>query len=71
MKTTGINECQETPWGKEFDGKELRGALGGEYDLESRGFAFSCTLEQESTHQLPKHLKMWYSGGFEGSGAFA
>ena len=23
--------------------------LGGKYDLESRGFSFSCTSEQEST----------------------
>ena len=32
--------------------------LGDKYDLESRRFAFFCTPEQESTHQLPKHLQM-------------
>ena len=30
-----------TPWSEELDGKELHGALGGEYDLESRGSVFS------------------------------
>ena len=29
--------------------------LGGKYDLESRGSTFSCTPEQESTHELLKH----------------
>ena len=39
--------------------------LGGKYDLESRRSAFSCTPEQESTHQLPKHLQIWYYAGFK------
>ena len=33
----GMNGCQGTPWSEELDGKELRGALGGERDLELRG----------------------------------
>ena len=37
--------------------------LGGVYDLESRGSAFSCTPEQESTPQISKHLQIlsWFS----------
>ena len=35
---------QGTPWSEELDGKELHGALGGEYDLEPSGSVFFfCT----------------------------
>ena len=36
---SGVNGCQGTPWSEELDGKELHEALGGERDLELRGFA--------------------------------
>ena len=36
-----VNGCQGASWSEELDGKELRGALGGERDLESRGSPFS------------------------------
>ena len=44
--------------------------LGGVYDLELRKSAFSCTPKHESTHQLLKHLTMWYYTGFNGVGVF-
>ena len=34
MKAAGMSGCQGTPWSEELDGKELHGALGGEYDQE-------------------------------------
>ena len=45
--------------------------LGGKYDLKSRESAFSGTPEQESTHQLPKHIKNWYYAGFKAGDVFA
>ena len=44
--------------------------LGGEYDLKSRGSAFSCTPSR-SQHSPSKHLQMWYFAGFRGNGVFA
>ena len=59
-----MNEWQETPRSEE---------LGDKYGLESRGSAFSCSpsQQQKTTHQLPKHLQMWYYAGFEGGNDFA
>ena len=34
----GADGCRGTSWSKELDGKELRGAHGGERDLELIGF---------------------------------
>ena len=34
---SGINRCQGMPWREELNSKELRGALGGERDLELGG----------------------------------
>ena len=50
-KFRGMNGRQGTPRSEE---------LGGKYDLKSRGSAFSFTpsQQQETTHQLPKHLQM-------------
>ena len=36
---SGVNGCQGAPWSEELDGKEVRGALVGERDLELRGSA--------------------------------
>ena len=55
-------------WSEELDGKELNVALGGEYDLEPRGFVFSCTWSQQSSFE---HLQMYYHAGFKGGGVFA
>ena len=47
--------------------------LGDEYDLESRGSSFPSTAsqQQETTHQLRKHLQIWYYAGFKVGGVFA
>ena len=37
----GANGCRGASWSKDLDGKELRGALGGERDLDLWGFAVS------------------------------
>ena len=44
--------------------------LGGDYDLESRGSAFPCTVsqDQETTRQLRKHLQMWHYACFKVDG---
>ena len=36
----GDERMQGTPWSEEFDGKELHGAAGGDYDLKPRGSVF-------------------------------
>ena len=56
-KLRGMNGWQRTPRSEKLDGK---------YDLESRGSAFFCTPQQETTHELPKHLHIWYCCGFKG-----
>ena len=60
-----INECQETPWSEELNGKELHGALGGECDLGPKGSAVFCT---PSTRSQPafQHLQVWYYVDFKG-----
>ena len=63
-----MNGCQGTPWNEELDGKELQGALRGEYNLDPRGSVFSCTRSQHSPFE---HLQMWYYAGFEEGGVFA
>ena len=35
---SGANKCQGASWSGEFDDKEFREALGGERDLELRGY---------------------------------
>ena len=40
----GVNICQGASWSEELDDKELRGALGGERDLEPRGCAVSWNI---------------------------
>ena len=52
---SGTNGCQGTSWSEELDSKELRGALGGECDLESRGSSFSG-------HHLPIFLHLLQCG---------
>ena len=47
MEAGGANRCQGASWSKELDGKELRGALGGEHELETRGCPIFWT---SSTH---------------------
>ena len=38
--SNGMDKCQGASWSGEFDGKELREALGGERNLELRGAPF-------------------------------
>ena len=38
---SGANGCRGASWSEQLDGKELRGALGGERDQEPRGSPFS------------------------------
>ena len=40
-RISGANGCQGASWSEEFDGKELRGELGGERGLKPRGSPFS------------------------------
>ena len=50
-RMSGVNGCQGTPWSEELDPQELRGAPGGERDLELRGSAVSWNIvDLESTH---------------------
>ena len=42
--SNGVNKCQGASWSEDFDDKELRGALGGERDLELRGCAVSWNV---------------------------
>ena len=37
----GAEDCRGTSWSKELDGKDIRGALGGERDLELSDIAAS------------------------------
>ena len=37
MEAGRVNRCQGASWNGELDGKELRGALGDEHELEPRG----------------------------------
>ena len=55
----GASDCRRTSWNKELDGKELRGALGGERDLELTGFAVSRTPSTCLTHPSP--IAVWYA----------
>ena len=46
--------------------------LGGEYDLESRGFTFSVhQVSSRSQHSSSNHPKMWYYSGLKASGVLA
>ena len=50
-RMSGMNGCQGMPWSEKLDDKKLRGALGGERDLELRGSAVSWNIiDLESTH---------------------
>ena len=52
--------------------RNLTERLGGEYDLESRGSAFSCTSKQEPTKlSHAKEYQMLCYAGFKVSGIFA
>ena len=46
----GVNECQGAPCSEELDGKELHGALGDDYDLESRGSVFFLCFSSRRQH---------------------
>ena len=49
-----MNRCQGTSRSEELDDKELRGALGGERDIELRECAVSWNIvDLESIHLLP------------------
>ena len=60
-----VNECQGTPCSEELDGKELHGALGGEYDLELRGSNVSWTSSTWSQPTFQHLLQVWYYADFE------
>ena len=41
--------------------------LGGEYDLEAKGSAFSCTPSAAGANTVTsEHLQMWYYAGLKG-----
>ena len=54
-RRSGVVRSQEASWIKELDGKELRGALGGKRNLETRGSSFSG-------HRLPILLRELHCG---------
>ena len=49
---SGANGCQGVSWNEELDGKEHRGALGGERDLEPRESPLSGHLLPILLHLL-------------------
>ena len=49
METAGINYVKERHGERSLMARNSIERLGGEYDLESRASAFSCTPGQEST----------------------
>ena len=54
MEAAGITACQETPWSQDLDCKNSIERLGGEYDLESRGPAFSYTAATGDNAPTPQ-----------------
>ena len=48
----GANECQGTPSNEELGGQEVRGALGGNRDLELRESAVSWNIIDLESTQL-------------------
>ena len=56
---SGVNRCRGMPWREELNGKKLRGAPGGERDLELRGSTdFWNIVDLESI--LVQHiLQVW------------
>ena len=50
--SNGVNKCQGALWSKELDDKELRGALGGERDLELRGCAISWNIVDPPSNSI-------------------
>ena len=55
---SGATGCWGASWSEELDGKELRGALGGERDQEPRGFPFSGHRQHGQPFQ---HHLQYYS----------
>ena len=63
--SNGVNGHQGTLRSEELDGKEYRGALGDERDLELRGFAVSWNIvDLESTDLLTLSSTVWYYANF-------
>ena len=62
----GVNGCQETPWSEGVDGKKLRGALGGECNLELRESVVSWTSSTWSQPTFHYLLQVWYYADVEG-----
>ena len=48
IEAAEVNRYQGAPWSKELDGKELRGAAGGEYDQKLRESASLCISSTRS-----------------------
>ena len=58
IEAVGITDVKERHGSRSLMARNSTERLGGEYDLESRGSAFSCASEKESIYQLPKHLQI-------------
>ena len=50
-----VNKCQGASWSEKFDDTELRGALGGERNLELRRWAVSWNIV------CPPSITIYYS----------
>ena len=56
---SGVSRCQGTPRKEELDGKELRGALGGERDLELRGSTVFWNIVDLESILFQHLLQVW------------
>ena len=56
---SGMNRCQEMPWREELNSKELRGALGGERDLELGGSAVFWNIVDLESILFQHILQVW------------
>ena len=55
----GMNICQGMPWREELNSKELRGALGGECDLELGGSVVFWNIVELESILFQHILQVW------------
>ena len=74
----GYGNCEEWTDDKEpHEARSLMTRLHGARSLVASTIwnredpFFPVRQQQETTHQLPKHVQVWYYAGFKGGGVFA